>query len=130
MEGCKPFQYRELVVMSIDNLYNFDEKQFQSILTLLSDDAGIAMEEFLEDAENYISNIERGYKKKDFVMIESAAHPLKSNAASFGMQSVSQIAANMNKSSRAKELYGSMKEVKDLKKAFSYAREQMAKLTA
>lgn len=106
-----------------NTLDDFDLDVFYQSAALLKDELEIAIEEFLEDAADYIREIIQGFENKDLKRIARGSHPLKSNSKSFGLISVSQVAEKINQiseqsSDQTKGLNDIAPLLPDLKTAF------------
>lgn len=95
----------------------FDNIAFQQSASLLKDELGIAVEEYLEDASAYIKDIYDGLQKDDMRKVARGSHPLKSNSKGFGLNALSKIAEDINIAAekgileKVNDLFPQLKEV-------------------
>lgn len=74
----------------------FDPKAFGETLSLLKNELPLAIDEYLEDAAEYISRIHQGLEENDSEKVARGSHPLKSSSRSFGLVAMAQIAEAIN----------------------------------
>lgn len=84
---------------------------FEDIKTLMEDEFDAFLEKFLSNSENYISEIEKGLKASDAIMIKDNSHPLKSSSASIGAMKLSHYAEAVENTARASEEAGKPLEI-------------------
>ncbi len=112
------------------DIHEFDQGFFDQSALLLKNDLVVAVDEYLEDAVDYIRKIEKGLNAPDITEIARGSHPLKSNSKAFGLIAVANIAQAINSASEnvedeAQALQQVKALLKDLKEAFSIGEKKL-----
>lgn len=85
---------------ALNQSQKFDSKILMQTASLLKNEFPIAIEEYLEDAADYIREIQNGLEKNNPEQITRGAHPLKSNSRSFGLIALAEYAEEINNLAR------------------------------
>ena len=76
--------------------HSIDTNIIERTQILLGDEFSVAVTEFLEDADGYVSAIVQGFNQGDNDAVKRASHTLKSNSQIFGLMTISKHAAEIN----------------------------------
>ena len=82
-----------------------DETVFNNLKEMVGEDfIGELIDTFLDDSPKLITDLQKSLAKKDIETFRRSAHSLKSNSASFGAQTLSEQAKELEMLAREKKL--------------------------
>lgn len=102
---------------------------YQALAEMVGEDfIGEMVEAFLEESTDFVENLAKGLETKDVDLFRHAAHSIKSNAATFGALTLSELAKELEIMARENNLENANEKLEPLSLAFADASQALKKL--